>query len=54
MKIKLLLIGKTDEEYLRQGIDKYINRLINYLKFEFIVIHDLKNTKNLLVEKQKR
>ncbi|PLX18293.1 MAG: 23S rRNA (pseudouridine(1915)-N(3))-methyltransferase RlmH, partial [Marinilabiliales bacterium] len=54
MKIKLLLIGKTDEEYLKLGIDKYINRLKHYLTFEFFVIPDLKNTKNLSEEQQKQ
>ncbi len=54
MKIKLLLIGKTDESYLKQGIEKYVNRLKHYLSFDFIIITDLKNTKNLSEEQQKK
>lgn len=54
MKIKLLVIGKTDTDYLKQGIDEYIGRLKHYLPFEMIVISDLKNTKNLTEDFQKQ
>jgi len=54
MKIKLLLIGKTDEEYLKQGIDKYISRLKHYINFELVVIPDIKKTKNLSIQQQKQ
>jgi len=36
MKITLLTIGKTDEAYLRQGIEKYLKRLAHYTTFEVI------------------
>ncbi len=54
MKIKLLLIGKTDESYLKQGIEKYTKRIKHYLSFDFITIPDLKNTRNLSEEQQKQ
>jgi 23S rRNA (pseudouridine1915-N3)-methyltransferase len=54
MKIKFLVIGKTDADYLKQGIDEYIKRLKHYLPFEMIVIPDLKNTKNLTEDIQKQ
>lgn len=54
MKIKLLLIGKTDESYLKQGIEKYSKRIKHYLSFDFITIPDLKNTRNLSEEQQKQ
>lgn len=47
MKIKLILTGKTSEQYLQTAIDIYLNRLKNYVNFEIEIINDLKNTKNL-------
>lgn len=38
MKIKLIMVGKTDESYLIQGIEKYIQRLKHYVNFEMITI----------------
>jgi 23S rRNA (pseudouridine1915-N3)-methyltransferase len=43
MKIKLLLIGKTDTEYIQQGIAEYEKRIRHYLPYESIVIPALKN-----------
>lgn len=54
MKIKLLLIGKTDTDYLNKGINEYVKRIKHYLPFEMIIIPDLKNTKNLSEEQQKQ
>ncbi|NEM99720.1 23S rRNA (pseudouridine(1915)-N(3))-methyltransferase RlmH [Pontibacter burrus] len=42
MKIKLIAIGKTDEKFLEEGIDKYLKRLKHYHPVEFIVIPDIK------------
>jgi len=53
MKIKLLAIGKTDNKQLIQLIDEYQKRLKHYIKFEFEIISDLKNTKNLTETDQK-
>lgn len=53
MKIKLLAIGKTDNKQLTQLIDEYQNRLKHYIKFDFEVIPDLKNAKNLSEVQQK-
>lgn len=54
MKIKLLLIGKTDSNYLNKGIEEYVNRLKHYLPFEITVIPDLKNTKSMPEDQQKQ
>jgi len=54
MKIQLVMIGKTDEAYLIQGIDKYLQRLKHYIPFELTTIPDLKKTKNLSEEQQKK
>ena len=53
MKIKLLAIGKTDDKNLNQLIDNYQNRLKHYIKFEFEIIPDIKNVKNLSELQQK-
>ncbi len=54
MKIVLLMIGKTDEAYLIQGIEKYTERLKHYANFELKVIPDIKNRKTLTEEQQKK
>lgn len=53
MKITLLTIGKTEEKYLREGIDIYLNRLKHYITFRILEIPELKNTKSLSQEQQK-
>lgn len=53
MKIKLITIGKTDEQYLLEGIDKYISRLKHYVSFELTVISDVKMGKKANLELQK-
>ncbi|GIR13488.1 MAG: ribosomal RNA large subunit methyltransferase H [Cryomorphaceae bacterium] len=54
MKILLLVIGKTDEEYVFDGIEKYKNRLKHYINFEYEEIPDLKNRKTLSKDQQKK
>ena len=54
MTIRLLAIGKTDNNELQQLINQYIKRLGFYIKFSFEIIPDLKNTKNLSEEQQKQ
>ncbi|OWK70119.1 23S rRNA (pseudouridine(1915)-N(3))-methyltransferase RlmH [Pedobacter sp. AJM] len=53
MKITLIAIGKTEDKYLIEGIDKYINRLKHYINFSFLAIPDVKNVKNLSEAQQK-
>ncbi|MBD3749388.1 MAG: 23S rRNA (pseudouridine(1915)-N(3))-methyltransferase RlmH [Sphingobacteriales bacterium] len=53
MKITLLAIGKTDDQYLIDGFEKYLKRLKHYIKFETIIIPDLKKNKNLSQNEQK-
>ena len=54
MKIKLLVIGKTDDKSIDLLVQNYIKRLKHYIKFEFVVISDIKNRKNLSIEQQKQ
>ncbi|WP_407428937.1 23S rRNA (pseudouridine(1915)-N(3))-methyltransferase RlmH [Arcticibacter sp.] len=53
MKITFLVLGKTDDKYINEGITKYLGRLKHYIKFDLIEIPDLKNTKNLREDQQK-
>lgn len=53
MKIHLICIGKTDEKYLIEGIEKFQNRLKHYVSFRMTVIPDIKNAKNMSMEQQK-
>ena len=53
MKITLLTIGKTEDKYLLEGIDKYLKRLKHYIQFSISELPELKNTKNLSEDLQK-
>ncbi len=53
MKITLIAIGKTEDKYLIEGIEKYLNRLKHYINFNLVIIPDVKNTKNLTEAQQK-
>ena len=54
MKILLLVIGKTDDEYLVTGIKKYVDRLGHYTSFEMKELPDPRNRKTLSEEQQKK
>ena len=53
MKIKLLVIGKTDDKNLNTLIDIYQKRLRHYIQFQLEIIPDIKNVKNLSKVQQK-
>jgi len=53
MKITFITVGKTEEAYLKEGIDKYVKRLKHYTKLTIVEIDELKNTKALTREQQK-
>ncbi len=53
MKITLIAVGKTEDKYLIEGIDKYLNRLKHYISFNLVIIPDIKNVKNMSQEQQK-
>ncbi len=46
-------MGKTEDAYLKEGIDKYIKRLKHYTKLELVDLPELKNTKALTQDQQK-
>jgi 23S rRNA (pseudouridine1915-N3)-methyltransferase len=54
MTIRILAIGKTDSQALRQLILEYENRLKHYVRFELITIPDIKNANNLSEVQQKK
>ena len=53
MNIRLLLVGKTEESYLKQGMQIYSDRLGHYCKFSITEIPELKNAKALSREQIK-
>ncbi|RZL31615.1 MAG: 23S rRNA (pseudouridine(1915)-N(3))-methyltransferase RlmH [Pedobacter sp.] len=53
MKITLIAVGKTEDKYLIEGIEKYLNRLKHYINFNIVIIPDIKNTKSLTEAQQK-
>ncbi len=46
-------MGKTDDPRIEQLVDVYTKRLHHYVNFEWILLPDLKKTKNLSVDQQK-
>jgi len=54
MKIRLLFVGKTDERWLNEVVEKYTKRISNYLPIQIDVLPDIKNTKSMSVHKQKQ
>ncbi|AVR46645.1 23S rRNA (pseudouridine(1915)-N(3))-methyltransferase RlmH [Christiangramia fulva] len=54
MTIKLVCIGKTDNQELDNLLKIYSDRLQHYIKFEIDIIPDLKKTKNLNENQQKQ
>jgi len=53
MKIIFLTVGKTEDAYLKEGIEKYVKRLKHYCKLELVDLNELKNTKALTPDQQK-
>ena len=54
MQITFLQNGKTEENYLKEGIAIFEQRIHRYLPYQSEVIPALKNTKNLPVAQQKQ
>jgi 23S rRNA (pseudouridine1915-N3)-methyltransferase len=44
VKIRFIVVGKTDAGYLREAISVYENRLKHYIPFEMVCIPDVKYT----------
>lgn len=53
MKITLLTVGKTDKDWVKQGIDIYASRMKHYFPFTIVEIPELKNASSLSQEQIK-
>lgn len=53
MKIVLLTVGKTDKDWVKQGLDIYVSRLKHYIQFSINEIPELKNVSALTREQIK-
>ena len=53
MKIILKTVGKTDQQWLSDGIRQYTERLSHFCQFEFQVIPDIRNTRSMEASGQK-
>lgn len=53
MKVCLLVIGKTDVAYIREGIAEYEKRLKRYIPYEMKILADVKNAKSMTEAVQK-
>lgn len=53
LHIQIICIGKTNETYVREGIDKYNKLLSKYCKLEWLELPDVKNANKLPPEKLK-
>jgi 23S rRNA (pseudouridine1915-N3)-methyltransferase len=53
MKITFLTVGKTDEAWLKEGVNKYLARLKHYTRLNVVEIEELKNARSLTPEQQK-
>lgn len=53
MKITLVTVGKTDRDWVKQGLDIYVSRLKHYIPFTINEIPELKNVSSLSKEQIK-
>lgn len=53
MKILLLQVDKTQDDYLAEGISIYLKRLKNYTDFEILTVNVSKNTRQRSINEQK-
>jgi 23S rRNA (pseudouridine1915-N3)-methyltransferase len=51
--IKFIVVAKTSEKYITQGIEEYLKRIKHFHKLDYLEIPQLKNTKNLTELEQK-
>ncbi|MFI3267629.1 MAG: 23S rRNA (pseudouridine(1915)-N(3))-methyltransferase RlmH [Rikenellaceae bacterium] len=50
MNIDLIVIGKTNMDFVEMGIKEYTKRLTRYVKFNIIVLPDIKNSAQMSKE----
>jgi len=54
MKITLIIVGKTNEDYLQKGIQIYLERLKYYCQFSIVEIPELKVSKKVSIDEIKK
>ncbi|MDR2066194.1 MAG: 23S rRNA (pseudouridine(1915)-N(3))-methyltransferase RlmH [Prevotellaceae bacterium] len=54
MKITLIVTGKTNFKWLSQAVEMYLKRIKKYADFDIKYIANVKNTKSMTFEIQKR
>lgn len=54
MKSLLLVVGKTNENWLNEAVNEYKNRISRYISFEMTVIPDMKNRGKIETERLKK
>ncbi len=54
MKIRLIAVGKTNENYLIAGIDQYLSRLKHYTDFKLLEIDEIKGSKKISMDEYRR
>lgn len=47
MKISLVVVGKTDQKYVKEGFDVFYKRVSRYVPIEYIELTDVKNAASL-------
>ena len=47
MKLAILWVGKTANDYTSKAIDTYVQRIGHYMPIEIIEVPDVKNAKNM-------
>lgn len=52
MRLCLLLLGKTTDSFVKEGILSYQKRIEHYVPFEIKVLSDIKNTRNMPMAEQ--
>ena len=53
MRVLLIVVGKTDRQWLADGISQYADRLTHFCQFEIQVIPDIRNTRSMEPQVQK-
>jgi 23S rRNA (pseudouridine1915-N3)-methyltransferase len=53
MKISLLVVGKTNQDFVKKGCEEFYNRLKHYISFDVEIIPDIKNTRNFSFDQMK-
>ncbi|MDR0368564.1 MAG: 23S rRNA (pseudouridine(1915)-N(3))-methyltransferase RlmH [Bacteroidales bacterium] len=54
MKIKVIATGKTEEKYLKEGMDIYCKKLVHYFPFHCEELPAVKQTKSLTRHEQNK